>query len=566
VGVTCNRAVVARPPISLLVVLLLVTAILIGVSLRFFYLTSRELWYDEVLSLVYAAGGREAYGSPGAIPVALRDYATFLNLPAESTWSDTLHTFKNILKGVRRDPHPPLFYLFLHLWMRLFGNGEVAIRSLVALVSIGAIAAAYGFGRMVLGHRGGLLLAALLSTSPYYLFHSLNVRMYAPLVLWTIASAWAMLRLIDQQDEGVPKNRLNHLFWNSLLIGSVAAGLLTQYLFAYWVVTLAVLAFCLDRRRWWRHALPLGAGVVVTIPWVLWGSLPQLQLAAHIFHQLAAKGGQAAWLKHLHDAALVLANHFLLGNWTTRLPLTGRLMAGLLVTLLISACTVHLWRLGERKILAVVWLLGIFPVILALAIDIGTNNFAVGHGGARAMIFILPGCLLLLALWVERATGRWYGPAAAALLVLYLSVSVADLSLNQRRTFRTVAGFIDQQPGMPTLIAMNSKAWGYVLRLAYYIPLTAPVMLLAEVSARLAPALETAIRSDAKSHFRVLWLDSAHPVWSSPATETERKNIQRILNAGYQPAGIQILSGMGQTDTFTLLLYTRSPTTWNAVK
>ncbi len=48
---------------------------------------------------------------------------------------------------------------------------------------------AYGLGRVVLGHRGGLLLAALLGINPFYLFHSLNLRMYAPLVLWATLSA-----------------------------------------------------------------------------------------------------------------------------------------------------------------------------------------------------------------------------------------------------------------------------------------------------------------------------------------------------------------------------------------
>src|SRR6476646_6081701 len=181
---------------------LLILAIAIGVLLRLLNLGSREFWYDEVLSLLLSTGQKVAYRGPEDLPVALAQYTPLLDLPAESTFSDTLKTLVNLLRGLAGgEPHPPLFFLSQHVWLRLFGNGVVAVRSLGALLSMGAIASSYGLGRVLLGHRGGLLLAALLATNPFYLFHSLNVRMYGSLVLWAVLSAWSLLEIIGIENQ-----------------------------------------------------------------------------------------------------------------------------------------------------------------------------------------------------------------------------------------------------------------------------------------------------------------------------------------------------------------------------
>ncbi|MEO3703639.1 hypothetical protein [Trichormus azollae] len=57
------------------------------------------------------------------------------------------------------------------------------MRSLNTLLSTVSMGGAYGLGKFFLGHRGGLFFAALVAISPFYLFHSLNLRMYTPLVL-----------------------------------------------------------------------------------------------------------------------------------------------------------------------------------------------------------------------------------------------------------------------------------------------------------------------------------------------------------------------------------------------
>jgi uncharacterized membrane protein len=65
--------------------------------------------------------------------------------------------------------------------------------------------------------------------------------MYTPLVLWVILSTWCLLYLIEQQNSDISQSRPSKLLWNGLLIISIAAGLMTFYLYAYWLIVLGVL-------------------------------------------------------------------------------------------------------------------------------------------------------------------------------------------------------------------------------------------------------------------------------------------------------------------------------------
>ncbi|MBD2346684.1 glycosyltransferase family 39 protein [Anabaena subtropica] len=543
---------------------LALAAIAIAILLRIVNLGSREFWYDEVLSLLLATGEKSAYQTPGDVPIALAQYTPLFSIPIESGFGAVIATVKKLLLNLLRgEPHPPLFYLSQHFWLRLFGNSETAMRSLNTLFSIGAIASAYSLGKVVIGHRGGLLLAAFLGINPFYLFHSLNVRMYAPLVLWTTLSATALLHLIDQPTNSTANhNRRYQLLWNILLIGAIAAGLLTFYFYLYWVIALGVLILYLDRQHWWQHGLRLAAGILLTIPWVLWGAIKQIR-SADLKRFGALKDAGSAILAHLQDISQTLASNLVLGDWVTSLPTITIVIVGCLAIAFIIASSLQLWQQGEQKKLAVALILGLLPLLIALGLDIVTKKTTLNFGGGRTMIIVIPGCLLLLTLWLEKAiSSQWRTLVASVFLLLYLTIGISDFSLRQRSIFHSVAELITQQSEQPTLIAMNSKAWGHVLRLAYYTPSKAPIMLLAEHPADLANSLEKVLTNEPQKYPRVLWLESENPVWSKLKTpadiEREEQKIQQILSKQFQLTQTQNLMGTMNLDNFTVKIYNLS--------
>lgn len=546
--------------------IVLIFSIVAAVIVRFLLLTRHEFWYDETLSVLLSSGQKLAYEGPKAEPLMLGGYASLMTIPPEAGLADTLTTIENLLKGLAGDVHPPLFYLSQHLWMRWFGNGEAAMRSLVAITSVGAIAASYGLGRTVLDHRSGLILAALLASSPFFLSHSLNLRMYALLVLWAILSQWSLLSLIklDQSAHLAPKRRL--VLMAGLAV-SIAAGLMTQYLFTYGLVALAIAILVLGRRYWWQYAATLLAGVVLVLPWMFWGARQQINNRSDVLTQISEAGSwwSTCW-RHAQGITQTLANYLLLGHWSAGFePLDDAIKPvavaiGWVLLVLLTGYLAWLYRQRAFHLLTMGFLLGILPLLVALGLDIVGNTFTLGFGEGRSTIVALPGLLLLIAGGFSQLNRRWQGPLIGALLALYWVVGVGNFTMRDRHLFHTVADWVAQAPSQSTLIAMNSSAWGNVLRLSYYVNSDLPVQFLADKPQDLAASVTRAL--DTHTYDRVLWLNTRYPVWSGPKTDAEAEQFQQALNVvlerQYQLSQEQFLAGTMSIDQFTLRLYQHS--------
>jgi uncharacterized membrane protein len=120
--------------------------------------------------------------------------------------------------------------------------------------------------------------------------------------------------------------------------------------------------------------------------------------------------------------------------------------------------------------------------------------------------------------------------------------------------FHQIADIIEQESTQPTLIVMNSNAWGHVMRLAYYLPESSSVMLLAQKSSKLTSALNNALSSQTQ-YGSILWLDSDRPVWGSPTTATQEREIEKMLATQFTLVQQQRLLGTWQLDNFTARLY-----------
>ena len=530
---------------------LLLGAIALAVILRIIHLGSREFWYDEVLSLLLSTGKKSLYSTPKDLPVAIASYQNLFSLPVENSLSDVFTTLEKLLKGLVAEPHPPLFYLGQHFWLRLFGNSEPAMRSLPALYSIGAMGCAYGIGRYLLGHKGGLLFSALLGLNPFFLFHSLNVRMYCPLVFWTVLTSWAFLETTNKNN-----TTKKQWFWSLILIFAVAAGFMTFYYFLFVVASLGILVLLTEIERWWQHAIRLSIGVLIPLPWLLWGTRQQLN-NADLGRFAAGSNLLETISKHLQGIINTVTPLLVWGDWVTIMPPGVIILSGIIAIALLIAVIIHLWRENQRHLLVVALCFGILPFLMMIMVDVVTGKFTVGFGWGRSLIFILPGCLLLLTIWSEKAAGKWKRISVLALLLFYLTVNVTDFSWRSRWMFHKIADIIEQETTQSTLIAMNSNAWGHVLRLAYYLPSDSSVMLLAQNSAKLANALDKTLSAPSSDYEYILWLDSDRPVWGSPATAVEKKQVEQTLVPEFELITTERLIGTWELDNFTAHLYQR---------
>jgi len=94
--------------------------------------------------------------------------------------------FDTLAAVPRSESTPPLYYLVAWLWSRLFGTGEVGLRSLSALAGTASIAVVYlGAVSLPLPRRAGLIAAAIVAVSPVLIWFSQDARAYALAFLLT---------------------------------------------------------------------------------------------------------------------------------------------------------------------------------------------------------------------------------------------------------------------------------------------------------------------------------------------------------------------------------------------
>ncbi|MGH2860042.1 MAG: glycosyltransferase family 39 protein [Solirubrobacteraceae bacterium] len=80
---------------------------------------------------------------------------------------------------MRQDGSPPLFYLLLHFWMLMVGNGMAATHWLSEIFAVLTIPIGYWGGLKIAGKRAGLMTAALMASSAFLDYYSQETRMYA---------------------------------------------------------------------------------------------------------------------------------------------------------------------------------------------------------------------------------------------------------------------------------------------------------------------------------------------------------------------------------------------------
>ena len=108
---------------------LLLAILFLALALRMFGLTYHSLWMDESVSIKW---GRMATG----------------DILAHTT-------------NMREDAHPPLSYLALHAWIRVFGDSEASLRGHVAALGFLLVVFMYLLAKELAGQRAALLAALL---------------------------------------------------------------------------------------------------------------------------------------------------------------------------------------------------------------------------------------------------------------------------------------------------------------------------------------------------------------------------------------------------------------------
>lgn len=369
-----------------------------------------------------------------ALPQWLADYGfwlilvlaalvRFYDLTAAAIWGDegssllmSQYSLAEIWTHAAHDVHPPLYFMLLHGWIELLGDGIFSIRSLSALPGIATVALGFWLVRLLANPRAALLAGLLLALLPTAVRYSQEVRMYSWLGLWLLGATIALVYWVKQPRHARP------LVVYALLM---AAGFYTHYFTALCVVAhwayLLVLRVQpthpmkhITRPAWW---LANAAIVALFLPW-----LPNLIDLLQHMNELKANG-DVGW-----EAAVTLGSlpamvwDFLIQDDGDHLP--WLMFVGLPVLLLAVIVQTVLRDRSLYRWSALLAIYTVVPLLLVFGVSFISPVFIERYLTAFAL-----GLPLILALAIDRLLDG-ARVLALALLVLLLGTELVGLKTN----------------------------------------------------------------------------------------------------------------------------------------
>jgi mannosyltransferase len=143
-----------------------------------------------------------------------------------------------------QDGSPPLYYLVLHYWMLVFGQGDFAVRALSGIFSVATLPLLWFAGRRLGGRRMAWAALLLGASSPWAIYYATDTRPYSLMALEAVAWYLAVVRAVEQPS----RRRL-------VVLGVLTAALMYTH---YWDLYLVAVGGAWVLWRWGRESWPPG--------------------------------------------------------------------------------------------------------------------------------------------------------------------------------------------------------------------------------------------------------------------------------------------------------------------
>jgi 4-amino-4-deoxy-L-arabinose transferase-like glycosyltransferase len=385
-----------------------------------------------VLAAVVLLGGGLRFATLGLQSYRYDEAVTAIRVLHPSLF-DTLSAVPN------SESSPPLYYAVAWLWSRVFGIGEVGLRSLSALAGTASIVVIYLAASRLTTRRVGLIAAAIVAINPFLIWFSQDARAYSLVFLLTCLSFLFFARSL-RDPEGPSRG---------VLVGWAlfsALALATHY-FAIFVVApeAALMIWRAARRR----------QVIIACACVVAAGALLLPIALH-----QASNQHARWIakepleQRLERSAAKLVGDDNGDEHGVRLagPFPLVLPAGLAVA---AVCLFGLLAEGRerRDLLPALWVAAAgvgAPLLLALA----GSDYLVG----RNMIPVYVPLIVIIAagFGVRRAGLAGLGLAAAfCLLGLAFTIQIDRAQKYQRENLANAAAAIGPEHGRRAVVAVR---------------------------------------------------------------------------------------------------------------
>ncbi len=119
--------------------------------------------------------------------------------------------------------HTPLYFFLLHFWIKIFGDGEIAIRSLSVIFGILTVPVVYAAASKITNKTNSVIACLISAVSPLLVFFSAEARMYPMAVFLVMLS---LNYLIDFEQKNDKKSLIKLIFVNLLIPYTLVGGIL----------------------------------------------------------------------------------------------------------------------------------------------------------------------------------------------------------------------------------------------------------------------------------------------------------------------------------------------------
>jgi uncharacterized membrane protein len=187
-----------------------------------------------------------------AVPL-LAVLAFVVRLPnlGESVWYDEVwyaasragSSLSDLWSDFLMQPPAPLYGVVMYVWVRVFGDGEIAVRVPSLIFGIASIGLTYRIAGRYGSPRVALLAAAFLCVSPVHVWYSQEATPYAMTLVFLLASVLAWFRVRED-----PRRPARYAAYGGALLVTV----FTHYFTVLFLLPLTLLSLGLDassRRR-----------------------------------------------------------------------------------------------------------------------------------------------------------------------------------------------------------------------------------------------------------------------------------------------------------------------------
>jgi mannosyltransferase len=379
-----------------------------------------------------------------------------VHLGSQSLWFDegytawmVGHSPMEIIRLIRADTAPPLYYLLLHAWTRIFGQSESALRSLSALFSVLTLLLGLDIARKLLRNPAAIAAAAWALAFSYLQFwYAREARAYALMGFLGVALFDCLLcHLAAKSRRWVP----------SIAI-LIAAAMYTHNMMAPYVIALFIAWLVLPsshslHRRFAEIAAVLAIALALYLPWAIAGLPAQWRMIRTSFWVdplkpgdfFSAMAGLAGTKQYWSAASILYRAHLHLEDGAAPASI------GVILILASAIWSIVFNRQSRREALGLFLMACLPPLLVALYSIIATPLFT-------PKLFLPSATLLPIFVLFpfdnppSRKT-RWITWPATALLLLLCALSLyGEFTEDQKEDWRQIAQIVSSMPRERRLI------------------------------------------------------------------------------------------------------------------